>query len=115
MFSMTSARPTKLTSLSPGAATLDEIAPRRVLWQHTVPLLLSISSIGLVTAALLALTQTLATSLVPIAYLIPVMFAATRWGVWPAMAASITAATAGGFAASRSAWSVSTASIASSS
>ena len=97
MFSMTSARPTRPASRSPGATSLDEVSPRRVLWQKTVPLLLSIASIGLVTAPLFAFSQTVATSLVPVAYLIPVIFAATRWGVWPAMAASITGMVAADF------------------
>ena len=56
-----------------------------------LPLLLSLFSVGLVTAALFWLDQTVAVNLVPIAYLIPVVFAATRWGIWPAALASIVA------------------------
>jgi K+-sensing histidine kinase KdpD len=52
-------------------------------------LLMSVVSIGLVTAALLPLGRDIATNLVPVAYLIPVVFAATRWGIWPAMLASV--------------------------
>jgi len=56
-----------------------------------LPLLLSLFAVGLVTAILLLLAQDVAANLVPIAYLIPVIFAATRWGIWPAMLASIAA------------------------
>ena len=54
-------------------------------------LLLSFLSVGLVTALLLLLEQDVAANLVPIAYLIPVIFAATRWGIRPATLASIAA------------------------
>jgi K+-sensing histidine kinase KdpD len=52
-------------------------------------MLLSLGSVSLVTALLLLVEQTAATSLVPIAYLVPVVIAATRWGIWPATLASI--------------------------
>jgi two-component system sensor histidine kinase KdpD len=58
---------------------------------------MSVVNIGLVTAALLALDQNVAANLVPVAYLIPVIFAATRWGIWPAMLASITGMVAADF------------------
>lgn len=90
LFATKRGRPTRLSSPTAGIIALDEAAPVRLPWQAVGPLLLSVASIGLVTAGLLALNQTLATSLVPVAYLIPVIFAATRWGIWPAMAASIT-------------------------
>ena len=52
-------------------------------------MLLSFLSVGLVTAVLLPLDQPVAANLVPIAYLLPIIFAATRWGIWPATLASI--------------------------
>jgi K+-sensing histidine kinase KdpD len=65
------------------------VAPRSFLQTDIVPLLLSLGSVSLVTALLLLLEQTVAVSLVPIAYLLPVVLAATRWGIWPATLASI--------------------------
>lgn len=62
-----------------------------------VPVLLSLAGIGAVTAALLLLDQAMAFSLVPITYLIPVIVAATRWGIWPATVASIASAAAADF------------------
>jgi two-component system, OmpR family, sensor histidine kinase KdpD len=64
-------------------------APRRSLQTDFLPLLLSLGSVSLVTALLLLVEQTVAASLVPIAYLVPVVIAATRWGIWPATLASI--------------------------
>jgi K+-sensing histidine kinase KdpD len=54
-----------------------------------LPLLLSFLFVGLVTAILLLPDHAVAANLVPIAYLIPVIFAATQWGIWPATLASI--------------------------
>jgi two-component system sensor histidine kinase KdpD len=69
---------------------LDEELPSHYLWQTDVlPLIMSFMCVGLVTAALLLLDHALALNLVPIAYLIPVIIAATRWGIWPATLASI--------------------------
>ena len=45
--------------------------------------------VSLVTAVLLLFDRKLAVNLVPIAYLIPVIVAATQWGIWPATLASI--------------------------
>jgi two-component system, OmpR family, sensor histidine kinase KdpD len=71
------------------AASSSNLAPRSFLKTDVVPLLLSLGSVSLVTALLLLLEQTVAASLVPIAYLVPVIIAATRWGIWPATLASI--------------------------
>ena len=71
------------------AASSSNLAPRGFLQTDVVPLLLSLGSVSLVTALLLLLEQTVAASLVPIAYLVPVIIAATRWGIWPATLASI--------------------------
>jgi two-component system sensor histidine kinase KdpD len=43
------------------------------------------------------LDQTVAVNLVPIAYLIPVIIAATQWGIWPATLASIASMAAADF------------------
>jgi two-component system, OmpR family, sensor histidine kinase KdpD len=69
---------------------LDEELPSYRVWRaDLVPLLLSFLFVSLITVALLPLDYTIAANLVPIAYLIPVIFAATRWGVWPATLAAI--------------------------
>src|SRR6202453_3852288 len=66
-----------------------ELASQGVLQTEVLPLLLSLICVGLITAVLLLLDQTVAVNLVPIAYLIPVIVAATQWGIWPAPLASI--------------------------
>jgi len=71
------------------AAASNNAAPRSYLQADVVPLVLSFGSVSLVTALLLLLEQTVAASLVPIAYLVPVIIVATRWGIWPATLASI--------------------------
>ena len=82
---------------TPASQPDQEPAPRRILQKDILPLLLSLACIGLVTAVLLLLDQTVAFNLVPIAYLIPVVVAATRWGIWPATLASITSMAAADF------------------
>jgi two-component system sensor histidine kinase KdpD len=67
----------------------EKLPSHSALQADVLPLLLSFLSVSLVTAVLFLLDQTIAANLVPIAYLIPVIFAATRWGVWPATLASI--------------------------
>ncbi|MEI9924558.1 MAG: DUF4118 domain-containing protein [Bradyrhizobium sp.] len=67
----------------------EELAPQRFLRTEVLPLLLSLACVGLVTAVLVFLDQHVAVNLVPIAYLIPVIIAATQWGIWPATLASI--------------------------
>jgi K+-sensing histidine kinase KdpD len=81
-----------------GASHLDGGLPTYRVWQKDVlPLLMSVVGVGLVTAALLLLERDLAANLVPIAYLIPVIVAATRWGIWPATLASIAGMAAADF------------------
>src|SRR6202034_3820985 len=58
---------------------------------------MSLVCVGLVTAVLLLLDQAVAVNLVPIAYLIPVIIAATQWGIWPATLASIASMAAAAF------------------
>jgi len=79
------------------AASNNAPAPRSFLQTDVVPLLLSFSGVSVVTALLLLLEQTVAASLVPIAYLVPVIIAATRWGIWPATLASIASMAAADF------------------
>lgn len=67
----------------------EELPSHRFLQTKVLPLLMSCACVGLVTIALLFLDHALAHNLVPIAYLIPVIVAATRWGIWPATLASI--------------------------
>jgi two-component system sensor histidine kinase KdpD len=71
------------------AAPNNAVAPRSFLHADVLPLLFSFGSVSLVTALLLMVEQAVAASLVPIAYLVPVIIAATRWGIWPATLASI--------------------------
>src|SRR5579871_1260240 len=54
-----------------------------------LPLLLSAASVSLVTGLLSLLDRQLALTIVPLAYLVPVIIAATQWGVWPATLAAI--------------------------
>ncbi|SHL79715.1 His Kinase A (phospho-acceptor) domain-containing protein [Bradyrhizobium lablabi] len=75
----------------------DELTAYRVLRADVLPLLLSLLSVGLVTAVLLPLDKAVAASLVPVAYLIPVIVAATRWGIWPATLTSIAGMAAADF------------------
>jgi K+-sensing histidine kinase KdpD len=58
---------------------------------------MSVANVGLITAILFPLDLHLAASLVPIAYLPAVIFAATRWGVWHAMLASVAGMAAADF------------------
>jgi K+-sensing histidine kinase KdpD len=78
------------------ALQLDE-APSSFVRTDVLPLLLSVASIALVTAVLFALDRAIAVSLVPIAYLLPIIFAATQWGIWPGTVASIAASGAADF------------------
>jgi K+-sensing histidine kinase KdpD len=87
-----------VVSKSEGASQLDGEPPSNRVWQrNVVPLLMSLLGVGLVTAILLLLNLPLAATLVPIAYLIPVIVAATRWGIWPATLASIVGMAAADF------------------
>jgi K+-sensing histidine kinase KdpD len=75
----------------------EEPAPPRFLQTEVLPLLLSLTCVGFVTAVLVLLDHTVAANLVPIAYLIPVIIAATQWGIWPATLASIASMAAADF------------------
>jgi K+-sensing histidine kinase KdpD len=50
---------------------------------------MSLACVAIVTAVLLWFDHKIAVNLVPIAYLIPVIVAATQWGIWPATLASL--------------------------
>ena len=71
--------------------------PRSVAWTDVLPLLWSVGSIAIITAILFVLDEPIAANLVPIAYLIPVIFAATKWGIWSGTLASLTAIAAADF------------------
>jgi K+-sensing histidine kinase KdpD len=60
-------------------------------------LFLSLLWVGVATAVLFLVDRLLPLNLVPIVYLIPVTIAATRWGIWPAIAAAIAGAAAADF------------------
>ena len=51
-----------------------EAKPQLVMWTDVLPLLWSVGSIGIVTALLFALNEPIAANLVPIAYLIPIIY-----------------------------------------
>lgn len=80
-----------------GSAPDDEPSLLRRVLAHVPPLLLSVLCVGLATIPLLLFDNGIARNLVPIAYLIPVIVAATRWGLWPAMAASVASVAAADF------------------
>ncbi|SDN15082.1 two-component system, OmpR family, sensor histidine kinase KdpD [Afipia sp. GAS231] len=67
----------------------EEVAAHRIWRTIVAPPLLSILFVSLITAVLLPLDYTVAANLVPVAYLIPVIFAATRWGIWSATLTAI--------------------------
>jgi K+-sensing histidine kinase KdpD len=79
------------------AALNDTVKPRGFRQTYLSSYLLSLGSVGLVTALLMLLEQAAAASLVPIAYLVPVIIAATRWGMRPATLASIAGMAAADF------------------
>jgi K+-sensing histidine kinase KdpD len=60
-------------------------------------LLMSAGNVALATGGLLLLDRSVAVTLVPIAYLIPVIVAATKWGIWPSTLASIASMVAADF------------------
>lgn len=80
----------------PFASKSDE-RPSSVMRRDFLPLLWSTGLIGAVTAFMFMLEGPVAANLVPIAYLIPVIFAATRWGVWSGTLASLMAIAAADF------------------
>jgi len=97
MFSTVSMRPTQMGPIPAGAASPERDSSVSVVLRHVVPPLLAVLGIGLFTVPLFFLKRTDATSLVPVAYLIPVIFAAARWGIWPAMLASVVGLAAADF------------------
>jgi K+-sensing histidine kinase KdpD len=65
--------------------------------KEILPPIMSIVGVALVTATLLLVDQRVAATLVPLAYVIPVFVAATQWGIWPAMLASVAGMVAADF------------------
>ncbi len=72
-----------------GKAPTSEAASPNPTRHTLLTLAMSAANVGLITAILFPLDLHLAASLVPIAYLPAVIYAATRWGVWHAMLASV--------------------------
>jgi K+-sensing histidine kinase KdpD len=66
-----------------------DLRPHSALRTDVLQLVMSVASVGVVTGLLLLLDRQVAVTLVPLAYLIPVIIAATQWGVWPGLLASI--------------------------
>src|ERR1700678_722228 len=110
--------PTKATSLNSHLSVIQEPAKARAKpagsksdvsqpdWErpshrfqprNVLPPLMSLAGVGLVTAVLLLFDHRLALNLVPVAYLIPVIVAATQWGIWPATLASVASTGAADF------------------
>ena len=75
----------------------EEVTSRRYFRANVLPLLKSLGCVSLVTGGLLLLDRIIPINLVPLAYLIPVAIAATRWGTWPAIAAAIASGAAADF------------------
>lgn len=75
----------------------NELPSQGFLRSDVLALLMSLACVALVTAVLLLLDLTVAANLVPIAYLVPVVIAATQWGIWPATLASIASMAAADF------------------
>ena len=75
----------------------NELPSQDFLRTDVLPLLMSLACVALVTSVLALLDKTVAANLVPIAYLIPVVIAATQWGIWPATLASIASMAAADF------------------
>jgi K+-sensing histidine kinase KdpD len=95
---LATARAASVKSRNESPLHLDEALPQQSSPRtEALPLLMSLACVGLVTAALALLDRTVAANLVPIAYLIPVVVAATRWGIWPATLASIASMAAADF------------------
>lgn len=90
-------RPGSVGSSNRSGSQFDAQLPSRRFLQIVSPLLMSLVCVGMVTAILLLFDHALALNLVPIAYLIPVIIAATRWGIWPATLASIVSTGAADF------------------
>jgi K+-sensing histidine kinase KdpD len=84
-------------SVNTGGSLHDEPSLRRVWSSDVLPLLMSLACVGLVTAILLLLARDVAINLVPLAYLLPVIIAATQWGIRPATLASIAGVAAADF------------------
>jgi K+-sensing histidine kinase KdpD len=67
----------------------DEPPTHDTLRTALVRLLLSAAGVGLATGFLSLLDRRLAFSIVPLAYLVPVIIAATQWGIWSATLAAV--------------------------
>jgi K+-sensing histidine kinase KdpD len=75
----------------------EETPSRRSLLEHASPFMRSLACVGIATAGLLLVDRIIPFNLAPIAYLVPVVLAATQWGRWPAIMAAIAGAAAADF------------------
>jgi K+-sensing histidine kinase KdpD len=72
--------------------------PRRFVTATGIPILIALALVVLATVALFVVRDALATlNLVSIVYLVPVVVAATRWGIVPALVAAFSGAAAADF------------------
>ncbi|WP_082070144.1 DUF4118 domain-containing protein [Bradyrhizobium sp. LTSP885] len=88
---------TRRTETTPDAVLTDETQSSWAMRLDVLPLVLSVGSILLITALLFVLDSMVAATLIPVAYLIPIIFAATRWGIWASTFASLAAIAASDF------------------
>jgi K+-sensing histidine kinase KdpD len=63
--------------------------PQSFFRAEILPSIMALLGVALVTAPLLMIDRKVAVVLVPVTYLIPVIVAATQWGIWPSTLASI--------------------------
>jgi len=75
----------------------DRRSIRRLMWEHGTGVLKSLVLVGLTTIALLILDQFFALRHVTLVYLVPVVIAATRLGITPAVVAAIAGCGASAF------------------
>src|ERR1700736_3205134 len=72
-------------------------AVSRSLWAAALPLFISFILVATATLCLMAVSPFLNLSLIPLIYLIPVIVAATRWGVVSALTTAIVSAASADF------------------
>jgi K+-sensing histidine kinase KdpD len=87
-------------STFPGAGNTLDDGPsswKRLVLMNGLPLAMSMSLVGVATIVLFLIGPVTQANIATIVYLIPVMFAATRWGIWPAIVAAIASTAAADF------------------
>jgi K+-sensing histidine kinase KdpD len=71
--------------------------PQSFFRAEILPSIMALLGVALVTTPLLMIDRKIAVVLVPVTYLIPVIVAATQWGIWPSTLASIASMAAADF------------------